>query len=232
MDIEEYFSEPNGNLCFSRDQGSRFAKSVAGDFNPLHDVDARNFCVPGDLLFAVLLTKYGVSRHMKFAFTDMLSEGVELVLPAPAPELSIRDLKNREYLQVARAGAVSSDASLVQKLVRRYVEFSGRTFPHILEPLLASKNVMINPARPRLIYQSMSIAMDRLDCGDLELRAGRGHAQVNGRRGAVTLAFEFTEADTVIGRGCKCVLLGGLRPYDSAVMTRAIAEYEERRRAF
>lgn len=231
MDIEDYFSEPNGNLCFTREQGSRFAKSVAGDFNPLHDIDARRFCVPGDLLFAALLTKYGISRHMEIVFTDMLPDGVELVLPAPGPQLSIRDTDGREYLQVARAGDVSRDASLVQNLVRRYAEFSGHTFPNILEPLLAGKNVMINPARPMLMYQSMSIDMDTLDSRAPDLRAGHSEVQVDNRRGAVMLAFEFTESGAVVGRGCKRILLGGLRPYDRAVMAKAIAEYDERRRA-
>lgn len=232
MVIEDYFSEPNGNLCFSREQGSRFAKAVAGDFNPLHDVDSRRFCVPGDLLFAALLMQYGVSRHMEFVFTDMLADGVELVLPAPAPRLSIRDTAGREYLRVAREGDVSRDKSLVQNLVRRYVEFSGHTFPDILEPLLAGENVMINPARPMLMYQSMSIDMDTLDSRDPDLRADHSEVQVDGRRGAVMLAFEFTESGAVVGRGCKRILLGGLRPYDRAVMATAIAEYSARRRAF
>ena len=78
MFIEQYFSEPQGRVCFTREQASDFAKRVADDFNPLHDVDAKRFCVPGDLLFAVILSKYGISRHMQFVFSGMVVDGVEL----------------------------------------------------------------------------------------------------------------------------------------------------------
>ena len=43
----------------SAEQGSRFAKEVAGDFNPIHDHDSKRFCVPGDLLFAIALSDFG-----------------------------------------------------------------------------------------------------------------------------------------------------------------------------
>ena len=55
MIIDQYFSEPNGRICFTREQGSNFAKQMANDFNPLHDADGTRFCIPGDLLFAIIL---------------------------------------------------------------------------------------------------------------------------------------------------------------------------------
>ena len=55
MIIDQFYSEPNGRVCFTREQGSNFAKQMANDFNPLHDADAKRFCIPGDLLFAVIL---------------------------------------------------------------------------------------------------------------------------------------------------------------------------------
>ena len=43
MNIHHYCSESDGRICFTREQGSNFAKQVAQDFNPLHDVDAKRF---------------------------------------------------------------------------------------------------------------------------------------------------------------------------------------------
>src|SRR5262245_6505031 len=97
MVITQYFSEPNGRICFTREQGSNFAKQMANDFNPLHDIDAKRFCIPGDLLFAVILAKYGISQHMEFVFSGMVTAGVELVLPEAARELHIKDTDEREY---------------------------------------------------------------------------------------------------------------------------------------
>ncbi len=88
MIIEQYFSEPNGRICFTREQGSNFAKQMANDFNPLHDADAKRFCIPGDLLFAIMLAKYGISQHMEFVFSGMVVAGVELVLPEPAARIA------------------------------------------------------------------------------------------------------------------------------------------------
>ena len=55
MQLDEYYSDGNGHIAISREQASDFAKGVAGDFNPIHDVDAKRFCVPGDLLFSLAL---------------------------------------------------------------------------------------------------------------------------------------------------------------------------------
>jgi hypothetical protein len=60
------------HVLISPDQGSRFAKDIAGDFNPIHDADSRRFCVPGDLLFALVLARYGVSACMHCRFVGMV----------------------------------------------------------------------------------------------------------------------------------------------------------------
>ena len=36
------------------------------------------FCVPGDLLFAVLLKKEGISQKMRFDFAGMVGDGINL----------------------------------------------------------------------------------------------------------------------------------------------------------
>ena len=64
MFLERYHATQNGLVLISATQASRFAKEVAGDFNPIHNPDARRFCVPGDLLFALLLSHFGLSRQL------------------------------------------------------------------------------------------------------------------------------------------------------------------------
>ena len=59
-------------ITISAEQGSHFAKDVAGDFNPIHNTDAKRFCVPGDLLFAITLLRYGLRSKMDFRFLEML----------------------------------------------------------------------------------------------------------------------------------------------------------------
>ena len=155
MLIDQYYSAHDGKISFTREQGSNFAKQVADDFNPIHDPDSRRFCVPGDLMFSVILARYGLSRHMEFKFTGMVDETVELVLPEDTPELVISDSAGKQYLTIARSGENSLAAASIDALTRSYVEFSGHTFPHILVPLLAEQGVMINPDRPMVYMEDV-----------------------------------------------------------------------------
>ena len=153
MSIEQYYSQDPSGIRFSRQQASTFAKQVADDFNPLHDPDAKIFCVPGDLLFALVLSRYGVSQRMRFTFSGMVGDGVALQLPSLTErQLVIADAEGKQYLNVEREGENSSDPQLVQELTSRYVQFSGHTFPHILVPLMSEHGVMINPARPLVTH--------------------------------------------------------------------------------
>ncbi len=57
MFLDPYHCEEDGFVRVGAEQASQFAKGVADDFNPIHDPDSRRFCVPGDLLFALVLSR-------------------------------------------------------------------------------------------------------------------------------------------------------------------------------
>lgn len=232
MFIDQYYAMRDGRVSFTREQGSDFAKGVAGDFNPLHDADGKRFCIPGDLLFAVVLAHYGVSQKMEFVFTGMVPDGVELVLPEPSAHMSLQDSEGREYLQVKRDGRESREQTLTQNLTRSYVEFSGHTFPDILQPLMAARKVMINPTRPMVMYLSMSLELDTLDIEAPQLEADQYELEVDGRRGAIKLAFNLVESGAIVGRGCKRMLASGLREYDAAAMQVAVDTVKARKAAY
>ena len=228
MIIDDYYDKTNGRISFTREQGSEFAKNMANDFNPIHDVDAKRFCIPGDLLFAVILARYGVSQHMEFIFSGMVVEGVELIPPEPSPGMRLLDEGGREYLQVNISGESRQDDALVKSITQSYVEFSGRTFPRLLVPLLADQGVMINPDRPIVMYQSMVIDLDTLDISGALLESDGHRVEINGKRGSVDLAFHLVSNGEIVGRGKKCMLLSGLKPYDKQLNAEAINRYEER----
>ena len=79
MFLEHYCQVDGEKISFTRQQASDFAKNVADDFNPLHDIDAKRFCVPGDLLFAISLETAGLSqaacRVAHFLFRDASTRG-------------------------------------------------------------------------------------------------------------------------------------------------------------
>jgi hypothetical protein len=232
MFIDQYYSERDGRISFTQEQGSDFAKGLADDFNPLHDVDAKRFCIPGDLLFSIILSKYGLSQHMEFIFSGMVRAGVELVLPEPSPDLHIRSTDDREYLSIHRSGDNSTDESMIQQLTRDYVQFSGHAFPHILVPLLAEQNVMINPDRPVVMYQSMVIDLDTLDIKAPSLEIDHNELEISGKRGDILLAFNLTDSGTDNGRGKKHMLVSGLREYDQVAVEGLITSFNQGRQLY
>jgi hypothetical protein len=162
----------------------------------------------------------------------MVVDGIELLLPEPAEELSVNDAAGRQYLTIRRTGDNTRDQSLIDGLTRNYVEFSGHTFPHLLVPLLAEQNVMINPERPMVMYESMSIDLDRLDIGAPALEMDHTEVVINGKRGEVQLAFNLVEAGKPVGRGRKRLILSGLREYDKQVMDEVVVSLNQRKQAF
>ena len=225
--LAPFHTEDGGLVRITPQQASRFAKAVAGDFNPIHDPDSRRFCVPGDLLFSLVLAKCGVSRQMSFTFKGMVGEGVALRFPVgDADRIEIADVGGRVYLEVERSGETSRDPALAEGLARAYVAFSGQNFPHILVPLMAGKGVMLNPERPLVIYERMSIELDRLDFGDPSLEYAGAALDVNGKRGDIRLRFDLKAGGETVGSGTKCLVLSGLREYDGDVVRGLVAQYD------
>jgi len=232
MQLQDYYSQQDNNISFSRRQASDFAKQVAGDFNPIHDTDAKRFCVPGDLLFSVMLQKYGLSRHMHFTFAGMVNDGIALLFPdTDADNIDIVDADGRKYLSLERSGDTSRDPALIRDLTCSYVQFSGRTFPHILVPLMNEQQVMINPDRPLVIYESMSIELERLDFEQPQLELTRPQLDVNGKRGNVRLEFSLSADGEQVGRGEKTMVISGLRAHDAERVQSLVDDYNARKQA-
>jgi hypothetical protein len=229
MFIEKYYNEStNGKISFTRQQASDFAKKVADDFNPLHNIDAKRFCVPGDLLFSIILAKSGLHKQMTFTFSGMVNENLLLTFPDKiTAQGAVIDANNKEYLQINVSGEHSNNDVLIESLTRAYVEFSGHTFPHILVKLMAENKVMINPARPMIMYQSMSIDMYRFDISTISLRLAQTSLSIDGKRGDAWLEFDLLSGDEVIGHGKKHMLLSGLREYCQGTIELVVEQYNQ-----
>ncbi|WP_426416730.1 DUF3581 family protein [Aestuariirhabdus sp. LZHN29] len=231
--LEHFHSNIDDKFCFTREQSSEFAKRIANDFNVIHDVDAKRFCVPGDLLFAMVLSKTGISTKMRFTFSGMVSESVALDLQELSDgHLRVCDDNGKEYLDVERSGAISTDLPMIEALVRSYVSFSGMNFPHLLVPLMAEQNVMFNPDRPLVIYESMALELDRLDLTSPTVEFTGASLDVVGKRGNVTMNFSFSENGEVVGQGEKRMIMSSLRSYEQPVIDQLINAYNERKSLF
>lgn len=129
MFLDRFHSVQDGHIVISALQASQFAKEIAGDFNPIHDPDARRFCVPGDLLFAIVLARFGLSENMTFRFRSLLGEGVPLKFIETENTIDVCDDAGKVYIEVARSGAKTQDAQLIEDITRAYVAASGKNFP-------------------------------------------------------------------------------------------------------
>lgn len=233
MFLNNFHQDLGGTIQISREQASNFAKSIAGDFNPIHDVDAKRFCVPGDLLFALVLNKYGINQHMHFTFLGMVGDAVELIFPEMTDdEIVIKDVDNKSYLSIEHSGDNNANPDLAENLCRRYVEFSGQTFPHILVPLMAEHNVMVNPARPLIIYESMTINIDQLDINEPELTLTESKLDVEGKRGNVSLKFSVSDNGKIVGSGEKTMVMSGLREFEQGAIDQLVGDYAARKQSY
>jgi len=233
MFLAPYFSQDNIQFQFTRQQASHFAKKVAGDFNPIHDEDNKRFCVPGDLLFAVLLSKEGVSQKMRFDFSGMVNDGVALSIENKCEkESAVVDEKSKEYLHMSREGEVNRNPEFIEHVVTSYVQFSGMNFPHIMVPLMEEQQMMINCQRPLVIYESMEVEFSRLDLTHPEVEFSGATFDVDGKRGLVTLNFTFKEDGQIVGKGLKRMVASGLKPYDQEAVDDLVERFHARKEAF
>ena len=233
MFLNDFHKIIDGRVVVSAEQASKFAKEVAGDFNPIHDPDAKRFCVPGDLLFALTLSKYGLSQNMAVSFSGMVGKDKPLVLPEKSDvAIEICDDSGKVFTRVEHSGEVTHNPELIEALIRKYVAFSGRNFPYILVPLLEKHRVMFNPKRPLVIYESMAFSIDTFDITSPELALVESTLEVNGKRGDAHFLFEIRDGETVVGRGDKKLIVSGLQPYDAEVMGEVVNNFNKLKEAY
>ena len=233
MFIEKYCSINNEQISFTRQQGSDFAKQVADDFNPLHNIEAKRFCVPGDLLFSIIIAKSGLHKEMSFNFSGMVNDGIALTFPDEIiNNFDIVDNNNKIYLSIEASGEKTHCASLINALTKAYVDFSGHTFPEILVELMTKNNVMINPNRPMVMYQCMKISLERLDITTLTLKLSKTSLTIEGKRGNAWLEFDLISDGKIVGHGKKHMLLSGLREYCQDNVDSMVTKYQNSKTAY
>ena len=233
MLIENYCPISADKISFTRQQGSDFAKQVANDFNPLHDIDAKRFCVPGDLLFSVIIAKSGLHKKMTFDFSGMVGDSVALTFPQHINDnFDIKDDNEKTYLSVDVSGEKTNNTDLINALTKAYVDFSGYTFPDILVKLMAEHDVMINPARPMVMYQSMSIDLHTLDASSVTLQLAKTSLTIDSKRGDAWLEFDLLSDNKVIGHGKKHMLLSGLRAYQQDAIDAMVQQYHKSKASY
>ena len=232
MKLDGFISEGSDRIFISATKASHFAKSVAGDFNPLHNVESRKFCVPGDLLFALVLKRYGLSTSMRFDFINMLRDSVPVkFISCQRQIIKITDDNGKIYLSVNAHGEPERNESLIDALTREYVAFSGHIFPDILIPLMEEQRIMVNPERPLIIYKHMRLNIHASTTSRISLVLTDTSLDLDGKRGAVTLKFDIKSKDdnreTVIGNGEKHLVIGGLIPFNKQLVNVMISEFRQ-----
>lgn len=225
---------PN-KISITAQQGSRFAKEIAQDFNPLHNPDSKRFCVPGDLLFSLVLMRFGVSQSMEFDYLGMVPGGAVLTFSEQSEEFKVTDLGDKAYLTGRKSGQSLHNEAVIAGFCEAYVAFSGMSFPHILVPLLKKHDVMINPKRPMVIYEKMAFEFERPITNltnSPQLVLGEAELTLDGKRGKVSIPFSMQLSGRTIGNGFKSMTISGLKPFDAQAVEQLIADYEASKQAY
>jgi len=232
MFLKQFISQSDDQVQFSREQACRFAKEVATDFNPIHDADSKRFCVPGDLLFSYMVSQHGLAQQLDCSFAGMVNADVPLHSVRQDDQWLLKDQAGKNYLLLRQQGEVYQNAAYIEALVKDYVRFSGQNFPHILQPLMQQHQVMINPQRPLVIYERMSLSFDRFDSQAPRLQLADNQLLVDGKRGTAILAFDLMLGDEKVGRGEKRMILSNLQPYEESTMQQMVDFYNARKSQF
>lgn len=233
MFVQDFFSEANGKVMITAKQGSMFAKEIAGDFNPLHDHDYKRFCVPGDLLFSIVLAKYGLSKKMLFTFSGMLGHGgITLSFPVTSQnKFDIVASNNKTILKIERHGEKAYGQTMIDTLVCDYAAFSGRSFPCALVQLMAEHGVMFNPKRPLVIYHSMFMEFKHLNFSRIEVEMLEPKLDINKKRADAYLYFQVISDGQIVGTGFKKIVISGLLNYNEESMRIFVDNYLAKKNA-
>lgn len=234
MLLAPFHTSKDNLISVSAQQASDFAKRQCFDFNPIHDTDNKRFCVPGDLLFSLALSIYGVSESMSFTFTNMVSADVGLIFPeTEADSIVITNEQGKSVLEIERKGNISQDRSFIESLIKNYGAFSGQNFPTLLMPLMKEHGVMFNPARPLVMYNSMSFEFSHFDFANkIHIELADSTLEVEPKRANSYLHFDIFDGDKCVGKGIKKLVMAGLRPYNHEVLSGFLSIFEERKKAF
>lgn len=232
--LSPYFSNRDHFISVSADQASTFAKVVCHDFNPIHNPDNKRFCVPGDLLFSIAIKKYGISKKMEFAFTNMVGADMGLIFPDTADQkIVICNEKEKSVMEIDRSGEVGHVTEFIESFTKNYVQFSGENFPALLMPLMQEHQVMFNTARPLVMYHSMSFEFDTLVLdNEMTLTLSGSKMDVEPKRANSFLYFDIFDGKKKIGHGVKQLIVAGLKPYDHEKITKFVADFEAIKNAF
>ncbi|PKF60393.1 DUF3581 domain-containing protein [Psychromonas sp. psych-6C06] len=234
MLLTPFYTTKDNLISVSATQASDFAKLQCFDFNPIHDPDNKRFCVPGDLLFSLALHTYGVSESMSFTFTNMV--GADMALNFPETDensIVITNAQGKSVLEIERKGKINRDSHFVESLIKNYGQFSGQNFPTLLMPLMKEHDVMFNPNRPLVMYNSMSFEFESVDFEQsMRLELADSTLEVEPKRANSYLHFDIFDGDKLSGKGIKKLVIAGLKPYDEEVITEFVKGYEARRDAF
>ncbi|MGF1756004.1 DUF3581 domain-containing protein, partial [Vibrio makurazakiensis] len=163
----------------------------------------------------------------------MVNDGVALNVENKCDkESALVDANGKEYLHMTCEGERSHNQEFIEHVVTNYVQFSGMNFPHIMVPLMEEQQMMINCQRPLVIYESMEVEFSRLDLSHPEVSFSGATFDVEGKRGTVTLNFDFKEDGEVVGKGIKRMVASGLKPYSQEAVDDLVNRFNERKDMF
>ena len=84
---------------------------------------------------------------------------------------------------------------------------------------------MINPQRPLVIYESMSLQLETLELRQPSVELAGTSLEVDGKRGNAEFKFNLVDGGKIVGTGVKTLILSGLREYQQEAIDLMVATY-------
>ena len=143
----------------SNNNVSKFAKEICNDFNPIHSNKKSKPIVPGDLFVVLFLLSNGLYKRTIIEFKKISYPIQKFIIT----KSSILNSKNESVVNFTLKDDIVADSNSIflSGFLREFCKISGTIFAQELEPIFIKYRKMPNPQKPRMLYESTQINLDK-----------------------------------------------------------------------
>lgn len=207
---------------------SAYARNVAKDFNPIHSHLAKKYCVPGDLIFALITEMHGAHNYMRVDFLNRVGAECKLFFDTKRIALALLDVDKKLYAELATAGDKSVCPKRLKTVSNVVVSCTSGYFPYKLIDNLREENVMLSIRRSMVMLKSIEVELRNIhSASSLVAKYQSSGLELSGKRGEVKVYFQLFDDDGIsVGFVTKTVLIIGIEKFNDKASKQYLDDYE------
>lgn len=205
-----------------------YARNVVKDFNPIHNHLAKNYCVPGDLIFALMVERGGVHGSMRMDFLNRVGKDSEYIFVSGKAGMALLDRGNKVQAQLIGSGDASVCVKCISAVSDAVLSCTSSYFPYKMMRSLRAENLMLSGCRSLVILKSIEVNVSDLHfASDLTAVFCSSSLRHSGRRGTIDAHFQLVGGNgQVLGQVIKTALIIGIERFNGKRSAQYLENYE------